>query len=234
MSTFQVQLTQNQNSTTLGPGPYLYGGPGSTAPIATILTSDGSMDTWAQNNLYANTTVGGVTTGTGGSYQRTIYCMGPNKINRKLKDGQVFVDCNYWKQFCAAPVGPLTPDVAFITLLVDDGSTYIPGQQSSFVRTYNPTIAGATTFTTAGNIINVIGDNGGPALWLTITNNGSNSILVQFNGVATSQFPLAAAATIQFTQGEVQVNTIAFSNNASGAASASVEVLVGVISQCKS
>jgi hypothetical protein len=33
----------------------------------------------------------------GSSYQRTIYVMGPNKVNRKLKDGDTFTDSNYWK-----------------------------------------------------------------------------------------------------------------------------------------
>jgi hypothetical protein len=33
------------------------------------------------------------------SKQRTIYAMGPKKVNRKLADGDTFTDCNYWKRF---------------------------------------------------------------------------------------------------------------------------------------
>src|SRR5579859_7642952 len=113
MSVFQVQLTQSPNSQVPGGGPL--------QPPPYVLTGDGSMDTWAQQN--------------GTSYQRTIYCMGPNRINRKLKDGATFTDCNYWKQFCAAPVGPLTAETAFITLISDDGSVYVSGQPSTFIRT---------------------------------------------------------------------------------------------------
>lgn len=31
------------------------------------------------------------------SIQRTVYVMGPKKINRKLKDGDTCTDSNYWK-----------------------------------------------------------------------------------------------------------------------------------------
>ena len=31
--------------------------------------------------------------------QRSAYITGPNRINRKLKDGEIFTDCNYWKRF---------------------------------------------------------------------------------------------------------------------------------------
>jgi hypothetical protein len=33
------------------------------------------------------------------SVQRTVYVTGPNKIYRKLADGDTFTDCNYWKKF---------------------------------------------------------------------------------------------------------------------------------------
>ena len=36
--------------------------------------------------------------------QRTAYIMGPNRINRVLKDGEVFTDCNYWKRFAHPPL----------------------------------------------------------------------------------------------------------------------------------
>lgn len=45
----------------------------------------------------STTTYGGTQQAT--SLQRTIYVMGPRKINRELKDGATFSDCNYWKRY---------------------------------------------------------------------------------------------------------------------------------------
>ena len=53
--------------------------------------------------------------------QRSAYIMGPNRVNRKLKDGETFVDSNYWKRF-AYPQVPL--EEAFIEVVEDDGTVY--------------------------------------------------------------------------------------------------------------
>jgi hypothetical protein len=62
----------------------------------------------------------------GASIQRTIYAPGPNKINRKLFDGQTFTDVNYWKRF-AYP--NLAHENAFIEVVTDDGSVWSDGQR---------------------------------------------------------------------------------------------------------
>ena len=55
------------------------------------------------------------------SIQRTIYVTGPNRINRKLVDGEEFTDCNYWKRFTEDEMGA---ESAFIEVVTDDGSVY--------------------------------------------------------------------------------------------------------------
>ncbi|NIQ15933.1 MAG: hypothetical protein GTO02_16525, partial [Candidatus Dadabacteria bacterium] len=52
------------------------------------------------------------------SIQRTMWCTGPNLVYRKLFDGEVFTDCNYWKRF-AFPQVPM--ETAFIEVISDDG-----------------------------------------------------------------------------------------------------------------
>ena len=178
-----------------------------------VRTGDGNLDENAQ------------TTGT--SIQRTMYCMGPNKINRKLKDGDTFTDCNYWKRF-SYPTLPYNE--AFIEVVSDDGSVYIDGQVSTFLHTYDKTVLGNSAFTDSGNTIDVLGDNGGPALWATITTNAD--IVVEVNGVTTSDFTVSANTTHSFNQGDVLINTLALKRTASG--SATVEVVFGVQSVCNS
>ena len=55
------------------------------------------------------------------SVQRTIYVAGPGRTYRKLKDGDQFTDCNYWKRFTSTIVGD---EAAFIEVVTDDGSVY--------------------------------------------------------------------------------------------------------------
>src|SRR4051812_19857883 len=98
MSVFKVKLTQGQQ---------------------------GSLDEHAfgVNNASVSVGTGGgnVLVGTGTSVQRTVYVMGPGKVNRKLNDGDTFTDSNYWKRYCATPVGPLTPEQAIVSIVTDDG-----------------------------------------------------------------------------------------------------------------
>lgn len=176
-------------------------------------TGDGSLDENARS--------------TGTSIQRTMYCMGPNKINRKLKDGDTFTDCNYWKRF-TYPTLPY--ESAFIEVVSDDGSVYVDGQVSTFVHTYDKTVAGGSTFSTAGNTIDVLGDNGGPGVWATIT--ASADIQVQVNGLSGSIFTVTGGTTHSFNQGDVLINTLQLRRTASG--SSTVEVVVGVESVCNS
>ena len=55
------------------------------------------------------------------SRQRSVFVMGPNKINRLMVDGETFSDCNYWKRFAFPQT---THEHALIETVTDDGSIY--------------------------------------------------------------------------------------------------------------
>lgn len=164
------------------------------------------------------------------SVQRTMYAMGPNKINRKLKDGEVFTDCNYWKRF-TYPTLPYNQ--AFIETVEDDGSVYVDGEVSTFIRTYSRTIATSTTHTDTNNIFDILGDNGGPAVFTSITVTG-DEVTVRVNDVSTSDFSVAASTTHTFNTGDVLINKITIDNSESGAATAVVTIQCGIRSSCNS
>lgn len=164
------------------------------------------------------------------SIQRSIYVMGPNRINRLLKDGDTFTDCNYWKRF-AYPQLPL--DQAFIEVVTDDGSVYSDySSEQTFLKNYSLSLANGSTYTTSGNYADILGDTGGYAVFTQIANNGNGSVTVRINGSTDSTFTLTAAETQIFNAGELAVSKVAFAN-ASGSTQA-VEVLVAVKSQATS
>lgn len=169
----------------------------------------------------------------GTSVQRTIYVMGPNKVNRKLKDGDTFTDCNYWKRF--APVsegGSMAEADAFIHIVSDDGSVYQDGDvaASNFVKSYTKTIVDSTTFTATNNILNVLGDTGGRGVWATISTN--HDLTVRVNGSSASDFVVSGGSPFTFNNGDILIEKLAF-DNASGT-NAALAVVVGVHSICRS
>jgi len=176
-------------------------------------TGDGNLDTQAQSS--------------GTSVQRTMFAMGPGKINRKLKDGDTFIDCNYWKRF-TYPTIPYNE--AFIEVVSDDGSVYVDGKDSTSVKTYTKALLTATTHTTANNILDVVGDNGGPFKWASITTD--RDVTVRINGVAASDFVVALGTTHTFNNGDVLISRLTFAN-ASGS-TANVVVTGGVSIHCAS
>jgi hypothetical protein len=176
-------------------------------------TGGGNLDENAQDGNY--------------SIQRTMYAMGPNKINRKLKDGDTFTDCNYWKRF-AYPQVPYNE--AFIQVVSDDGSVYVDGEESLAVRAYNKTVTGGSTYSTSGNSVDILGDTGGYGRWATITTNAD--IQVKVNGLSTSIFTVEASTSHTFQAGDVLISSLQLAKSASG--NATVEVLVGVVTQCSS
>lgn len=166
-------------------------------------------------------------TSDGYSVQRTMYAMGPHKINRKLSDGETFTDCNYWKRF-AYPTLPFNE--AFIEVVTDDGAPYVDGEESLFIRTYTYTLPGGSGFSTAGNTFDIVGDNGGPAAWAIITSTANTA--VRINSLTTSDFVVEANTSQTFNRGDLLINTIQVAKSSSG--SATVEIQVGVLSVCNS
>lgn len=165
----------------------------------------------------------------GTSIQRTIYVSGPNRKYRKLTDGETFTDCNYWKRY-AYPQVPLSE--AFLEVVTDDGSTYVDGEDSTYLKVYDITAAGGSTFT--DNVADVYGDTASHAVFTMITNNGSGAVRVKMNGSASSIFDLPASTTQVYNAGELTVTKIEIDNSASGAADADIQIQVSIKSTCNS
>jgi hypothetical protein len=163
------------------------------------------------------------------SIQRTIYVTGPNKINRELKDGEQFTDCNYWKRF-AYPQLPLSE--AFIEVISDDGSIYSDiASENSYPKVYDITAAVGSAF--ADNQADIEADTGGYAIFAQITNNGaSGSVKIRLNGTAT--FDLASGDTQVFNAGDLSIGLIEIDNTASGNPESDVQIILSVRSSCVS
>lgn len=164
------------------------------------------------------------------SLQRTMWVTGPNRTYRELFDGATFTDCNYWKKFCYPQV-PL--DQAILVCTTDDGSVYsdVP-EENTFPRVYDNTVVGASVY--ASNVIDVIGDNGAPAVSASIENTSSQGIKVKMNGLATAIFDLAANETKSFNLGDAVISRLEFNNTASGATTATVQTILTIRSKCNS
>jgi hypothetical protein len=157
---------------------------------------------------------------------RTIYAPGPNKINRVLKDGDIFTDCNYWKRF-AYPALPL--DQAWISVVTDDGSTYDDFEPNGGVQTVGTSITAAagSSYATSGNQFTILATYGNPASFVQLTNtSGSIPVQVRLNGVTTAVFTLAAATTQMFNMGDLQIGLIEIAN--AGGSSAIIQIIAGV------
>jgi hypothetical protein len=208
MSVFRVNLTNKFGGSPLNPGQ---------GQANAKTGGQGNMDEIAQAGTSSTTY----------SIQRTMFAMGPNKVNRKLNDGDTFTDCNFWKRYSTSV---LPADSAFITVVTDDGAPYIDGQVSSFPRMYSVTVGAGSLY--AANTVDIVSDNGGPAVFAQITNNGGQSILVKLNGLSTATFTLTAGSTQSYTPGEFLISSIAFQDPGGGASSAIIQL--GIQSTCNS
>ena len=163
------------------------------------------------------------------SNQRTVYVMGPGRINRKLVDGTTFSDCNYWKRFSYPTT---TRENAFISIVTDDGSVYSDvASDNTFAVTAQLTLA--TAYSTA-NTIDFVTTHGGPASFLQIRNTSgtANEIFtVEVNDVATALFTISAGATQVFNSGDLAITKIRI-KSASG--TPACEVVAAVKSVCNS
>jgi hypothetical protein len=160
------------------------------------------------------------------SLQRTVYIMGPNKVNRKLKDGDSFTDSNYYKRFCYPQV-PL--DQAILVCTSDDGSVYSDdGSIATYPKVYHLSCDAGSTYT--DNVANIATDTGSYATFVQVTNtHASQSINVKINGVTDAYFTLKAGDSQAFDQGDLQITKIEVDNSASGnVASVTAEVICSI------
>lgn len=164
------------------------------------------------------------------SIQRTIYVAGPNRTYRKLKDGDTFTDCNYWKRF-AYPQVPL--EQAFIAVIEDDGSVWSDvASENTYPKVYDVEVDNGTSYD--DNEVDILGDTGGHAVFVQIANQGSTAVKVKINGLSTAIFDLGGGETQVFNSGELSVTKLNFANTVSGGSTTDVQVLLSVKSVCNS
>lgn len=145
------------------------------------------------------------------SKQRQVYVMGPKKINRLLKDGDTFTDCNYWKRFAAPPQGTAPYDQAFIKVLSDDGSVYSDVEEENTYAVGKGTwTINSTDWATTTHVLDFVTTYGGPAKFLLIDNYGGQTVQVELNGDANVRFSLPAANTQVFNSGDLAITMVRF------------------------
>jgi len=156
--------------------------------------------------------------------QRTAYITGPNRINRKLKDGETFVDCNYWKRF-AYPNVPL--EEAFIEVVEDDGTIYSDRiSENTYPKVYNLLAASGSEF--SDNKADIAGDSGSFALFAQIGNKSeTDGIKVRINGLASAVIDIPAGATQTFNPGELAIGLLEVDNSA-GQDDVAVQIVVSI------
>lgn len=158
--------------------------------------------------------------------QRTAYIMGPNRVNRRLKDGEVFTDCNYWKRF-AHPSLPL--EEAFIEVLEDDGTVYSDRVvDNTYPKVYDIVAAPGSGF--GSNRADIAADSGSFALFAQITNKSeSESVRIRLNGLNSAVMDLGAGNTQVFNAGEVTIGAIEVQNQGSEAVPVQIVVSIRVV-----
>lgn len=156
------------------------------------------------------------------SKQRTLYVMGPQRINRLLQDGDTFTDSNYWKRF-AYPQTSL--ENAFIEVVSDDGSVWSDViSENTYPKVYDVTATGGSTY--EDNVVDILGDTGGFAIFTQITNQGEGDVKIKLNGTAI--FDLTDGSTQVFNAGDLAINLIEVDNSVSGAGDVDLQILLSV------
>lgn len=182
----------------------------STFKVKLTNSSQGLLDANAQSS--------------GTSIQRTVYIMGPNRINRTLRDGDTFTDSNYYKRFCYPQV---SLENAILEVLVDDSAPYSDTNPEDNVFPYSwkdYALTGGTTY--SDNTIDIVGTTGGNAIFTQIT--ATVNCKMKINGSANAIIDLLANTTQIFNPGDLTISELALDNSVSGASSGLVDILVSV------
>ena len=164
------------------------------------------------------------------SIQRTRFVAGPNRQIRKLKDGDQFNDCNYWKRF-AFPQLPL--EQAFIQVLTDDGSYYSDfSEENTYPKVYDLSVENGSTY--SDNAVDILGDTNGYAIFVQIANQGNTPVKCKINGIAGAIFDLGSGETQVFNYGDLTISKLEFANTVSGGSTTAIQILASVKSVCQS
>ena len=158
--------------------------------------------------------------------QRSAYIMGPNRINRVLKDGEVFTDCNYWKRF-AYPQLPL--EEAFIEVVEDDGTIYSDSlSDNTYPKVYDISASPGSGF--SSNKADIRGDSGSFALFAQITNKSeTESVRIRINGMDSAIIDLGAGNTQMFNVGEMTIGSLEVENNSEETVQVQIVVSIRVV-----
>lgn len=159
-----------------------------------------------------------------GANQRSVFIMGPNKTNRVLKDGDTFVDVNYWKRFAYPQV---SLEDAFIEVVTDDGIPYIDHKQVNFPKVYDINAEANSDYDE--NQADIIGETGGSAVFAQITNKGSEDVKIKLNNKSDAVIDLPAGSTQVFNAGDVFISGIKIKNESSSNVDVQILVSVAVI-----
>lgn len=158
--------------------------------------------------------------------QRSAYIMGPNRINRILKDGEVFTDCNYWKRFAYPQV---SLEEAFIEILEDDGTIYSDSlSDNTYPKVYDILAAPGSGF--SENKADIQGDSGSFALFAQITNKSETEpARIRINGLDSAVIDLGAGNTQVFNAGEVTIGSLEVENTSSESIPVQIVVSIRVV-----
>lgn len=159
----------------------------------------------------------------GNSIQRTVILTGPKGKKIRLKDGDTFTDCNYFKMYCY-PAKSL--ESAILQVITDDGTIWDSQDDTNNVITkvVNLTISGGTTY--EDNVLDIVETYGGPAIISQFTINGSD-VKMKINNDDDAILDLATGFRI-FDRGEITLRSIAFDNSISGSDDATLQILLTV------
>ncbi len=156
------------------------------------------------------------------SIQRSVFIQGPNLVHREIKDGDTFIDCNYYKRYCYPQV---SLENAILTCTHDDGSPWVDGSDNENVVafSYNLSTAGGSAY--VDNQADIITDYGTFATFCEITNtHASDSVSIRLNG--TAAFTLLANSTRIFNTGDLPITIVEVANDTED--TVVVEVVGGV------
>ena len=228
MSVFQVTL----NNTVQG-ALDVY--PMATNTIGQNPYSMQEPDTYTSTGAGSSTTENVLTTKA--SLQRTVYIMGPNRVNRERHDGETFTDCNYFKRYCAYdplanPTGVTDPANVILTCVYDDGSVWID-ENPNRGPCRAVAVPQSVTFTgTSATGANFLSTYGGFANFLQITNldtasGASHSLQVTLNGSTSSVFTVLSGDTVIFDKDDILISQVQVGPTASGQ-SIDAQVVFGI------
>lgn len=167
------------------------------------------------------------TSGSTLSLQRQVWLPGPHNTFRLLRDGETFVDSNYFKRYCYPQT---TLDEAILELVSDDGSPYSDVEtENVFTRVYTLTLANGSTYTDTANIADITVDNGNPAVAAQVTS--TQAVSMRINGSTNATISLTANTTQSFSLGEVSLDKLSFANSSGSSATVSIILTIRSVSR---